>query len=86
MLLQGDDWHGEVAAAYQTAATALQAGTVWPDELVAAAQDYTPATEIIFVVQHDRTATLLGMRAMPPRMPPREAGQRNGAPPLVPSA
>ena len=83
--LQGDDWHGDMAAAYQTAATALQAGAGWPNELVTAVQDYTPATDIIFVVQHERTATLLGMRATPPRLPPRAAGQRHGAPPLVPA-
>jgi len=86
VLLQGDDWRGEVAAAYQTAATAQEAGTGWPDELVGVVQDYAPATDIIFVVQHDETATLLGMRATPAQVTPREAGQRNGTPPLVPSA
>ncbi len=85
VLLQGD-WHGEVVAAYRTAATALQAGAGWPAQLLAAVQDYTPATDIIFVVQHDETATMLGMRATPAQMAPREAGQQNGAPPLVPSA
>jgi hypothetical protein len=82
VLLQGD-WSWDVAAAYQTA---RHVGTGWPDELVGAVQDYTPATDIIFVVQHDLTATLLGMRATPPRLPPGEAGQQNGAPHLVPSA
>ncbi len=86
VLLRGDDWRGEVAAAYQTAAIALQTGVGWPDELVAAVQHYTPATDIIFVVPHERTATLLGMRATPAQVAPREAGQREGAPLLVSSA
>ncbi len=86
VLLQGDDWHGEVAAAYQTVETALRTCTGWPDQLVEAVQNYTPATDIIFVVQHDRTSTLLGMRATPAQVAPREAGQQNGVPPLVPSA
>ena len=63
--------------------------TLWQtltDEREAAVQDYRPATDIIFVVQHGEKATLLGMRATPPRLPPSEVGQRNGAPPLVPSA
>ncbi len=85
VLLQGD-WHGEVIVAYQTVETARQAGAAWPDQLVAAVQDYTPATDIIFVVQRERTATVLGMRATPAQVAPREAGQRDGAPLLVPSA
>ena len=58
----------------------------WPDELMAAVQDSMPATDIIFVVQRERTATVLGMRATPAQVAPREAGQRDGAPLLVPSA
>ncbi len=77
------DWHGEVVAAYQTA---VQSGVGWPAELVAAVQDDTPATDIIVVVPHPHTATLLGMRATPAQVAPREAGQRDGAPLLVPSA
>ncbi len=84
VLLQGD-WHGEVIVAYRTAETARQAGAGWPDELVEVVQDYTPATDIIFVVQRERTATVLGMRATPEQVTLREAGQRDGAP-LVPSA
>ncbi len=86
IVLPQGDWQGEVVAAYQTAATALEASTAWPDELVAAVQTYTPATDIIFVVQHAHTATLLGMRATPAQVTPREARHRDGAPPLVPSA
>ncbi len=85
VLLQGD-WHGEVAVAYQTPAIADEAGAGWPEELIDAVRSYAPATDIIFLVRHETAGTLLAMRATPPRLAPRDAGQRDGSPPLVPSA
>ncbi len=85
VLLHGD-WHGEVSVAYQTVAIADEAGADWPEEMIEAARSYKPATDIIFLVRHDSAGTLLAMRAAPPRLAPRDAGQRDGSPPLVPSA
>lgn len=87
VLLRGD-WKndGDIAIAYQTPTDAEEAGTVWPDELIEAASSYAPGTDILFLVQESGSGTLLGLRAAPPRLPPREAGQRDGSPPLVPSA
>jgi len=84
VLLEGD-WEGDVAVGYQTAADAAAAGAPWPARLVEATEGYTPATDIVFFIQHRATGTLLGMRASAPRLPPHLAGQRDGAP-LVPSA
>ena len=85
VLLEGD-WDDAVTVGYQTAADAEAAGTAWPAGLREATQAYTPATDIVFFVQQHATGTLLGMRATAPRLPPRLAGQRDGAPPLVPTA
>ena len=87
VLLDGD-WSGEVFVAYQTPQTAAKAGSRWPDDLVKAVQDYTPASDIVFLVKQrgSRGGTLLGMRTMPPQLPPAQAGQRDGSAPLVRSA
>jgi len=87
VLLDGD-WSGEVFVAYQTPQTAAKAGSSWPDDLVNVVRDYTPATDIVFLVKQrgSRGGTLLGMRTMPPQLPPAEAGQRDGSVPLVRSA
>jgi len=88
IVLVNGDFEGEVVAGYQTPQTAVEAGSAWPDDLVAAVRDYTPATDIVFLVKQPGTSggTLLGMRTMPPRLPPFEAGRRDGSAPLVRSA
>lgn len=85
VLLEGD-WDDVVAVGYQTADDAEAAGAVWPTALCEATEAYSPATDIVFFVQQHTTGTLLGMRATAPRLPPRLAGQQDGAPPLVPTA
>ncbi len=87
VLLDGD-WSREVFVAYQTPQTAREAGNGWPDDLLNATRDYTPATDIVFLVKQHGTngGTLLGMRTMPPRLPPSEAGQQDGSARLVRSA
>ncbi len=85
VMLQGD-WHGEVVVAYQTPAMADEFALEWPPELHAAVQHYEPATDILFLVQRADSGILLGMRTPPGRLPPREAGQRDGSPPLVSAA
>ena len=85
VLLEGD-WDDGITVGYQTAADAEAAGVAWPPALREATAAYTPATDIVFFVQQHATGTLLGMRATPPRLPPRLAGQRDGTPPLVPTA
>ncbi len=85
VLLEGD-WDDAVTVGYLTAADAEAAGAAWPAALREATEAYTPATDIVFFVQQHATGTLIGMRATAPRLPPRQAGQRDGAPPLVPAA
>ncbi len=85
VVLQGD-WQGEVVVAYQTPGMVEVLGLHWPSELHAAVQQYEPATEIVFLVQRGDSAILLGMQTPPDRLPPREAGQRDGSPPLVSTA
>lgn len=88
IVLVNGDFDGQVFVGYQTPQTAAEAGHAWPDDLVTAVNDYTPATDIVFLVKQPGTAggTLLGMRAVQPRLPPAEAGQRDGSAPLVRSA
>ncbi len=87
VLLDGD-WSGEVFVAYQTPQTGAESGNGWPDDLVNAVRDYSPASDIVFLVKQrgSRGGTLLGMRTMPPRLRPSEAGLQDGSAPLVRSA
>lgn len=88
IVLVNGDFDGQVFVAYQTPQTAAEAGQAWPDDLLATVKGYTPATDIVFLVKQPGTSggTLLGMRAIHPRLPPAEAGQRDGSAPLVHSA
>jgi len=85
LLLQGD-WQGEVAVADRALDSVTTGGEDWPAKLVAAVRDYQPTTDIICLYQQAGAGTLVGMRTVPPRLAPPAAGQRDGAPPLVPSA
>ncbi len=85
VVLQGD-WQGEVVVAYQTPCMAAALGLGWPSALHAAVQQYEPATEIVFLVQRGGAGILLGMRTPDGQVPPRDAGQRDGSPPLVSAA
>ncbi len=85
VVLEGD-WQGTVVVAYQTPGAAAAAGAAWPPALQDAARTYVPATDIVFLAHEHGSGTLLGMRARPPQLTPRDAGQRDGSPPLVPAA
>ena len=88
IVLVNGDFEGEVVVGYQTPQTAVEAGSAWPDDLVAAVQGYTPATDIVLLVRQPGTSggMLLGMRTTSPRLPPAKAGQQDGSAPLVHSA
>lgn len=88
IVLVNGDFEGEVVVGYQTPQTAAGAGSGWPDDLVAAVRDYAPTTDIVFLVKQPGMpgGTLLGMRAIHPRLPPAKAGQQDGSAPLVRSA
>jgi hypothetical protein len=85
VVLRGD-WQGEMVVAYQTPARAEEFALAWPPELHDAVRQYEPAIDILFLVQRADSGILLGMRTPDGHLPPREAGQRDGSPPLVRSA
>jgi len=80
IVLVNGDFEGDVSVGYQTPQTAAEAGQAWPDDLVAVVSDYTPATDIVFLVKQPGASggTLLGMRAIHPRLPPAQAAQQDG--------
>ena len=85
VLLDGA-WDAAVAVGYLTAAEAEAAGSPWPGSLQAATQAYRPDDRHPVLRPARFGATLLGLRATAPRVPPCLATQRDGAPLRVSAA
>ena len=58
----------------------------WPASLRAVTTAYTPATDILVLVQQDTMSTLLQLRATPHQRPPCMTGQPDAAPLRVSAA
>src|SRR5687768_1681046 len=68
------------------AAAAEPANRSWPASLRAVTTAYTPATDILILVQQDTLSSLFQLRATPRQRPPCLTGQLDGAPLYVSAA